>query len=162
MPGRPPDPAGAPVREQLSALRILLVLFTLLTQQDSQTSILHYAANAVGSLCHCTTQGIFLDGQSRDVGPPDEEGRSRSRPAISSASFGADITHSMQVELAGVPWSYAYSLGSPQGPSGYLLVGAEQAPADGERSLLQLLAQQTGVARANVRLLRREREQAPE
>jgi sugar diacid utilization regulator len=162
MAGRPPDQAGAPAREQLSALRSLLVLFMLLTQQDSQTSILHYAANAVGTLCHCTTQGIFLDGQWRDVGPPDQEGRAASRPAMRSASFSADITHSMQVELAGVPWSYAYSLASPHGPSGYLVIGAEQAPADGERFLLQVLAQQTGVALANVRLLTREREQAAE
>ena len=56
------------------------MLFMLLTQQDSQTSILRYAANAVGSLSHCTTQGIFLDGQWRDVGPPDREGRSGRRP----------------------------------------------------------------------------------
>ena len=151
MAGRPPDQAGAPAREQLSALRSLLVLFMLLTQQDSQTSILRYAANAVGSLSHCTTQGIFLDGQWRDVGPPDREGRSGRRPVIRSASFSADTTHSMPVELAGVPWSYAYSLASPHGPSGYLVVGAEQAPADGERFLLQVLAQQTGVALANVR-----------
>src|SRR5579875_2565781 len=104
MAGRPPDLAGAPAREELSALRSLLVLFMLLTQQDGQTSILHYAANAVGSLCHCTTQGIFLDGQWRYVGPPDQEGREASGPAIRSADFGADMTHSMQVELAGVPW----------------------------------------------------------
>ena len=162
MAGRPPDQAGAPAREELSALRSLLVLFMLLTQQDSQTSILHYAANAVGSLCRCTTQGIFLDGQWRDVGLPDQEGRAASRPTVRSATFSADITHSMQVELAGVPWAYAYSLASPHGPSGYLVVGAEQAPADGQRFLLQVLAQQTGVALAKVRLLTREREQAAE
>jgi DNA-binding PucR family transcriptional regulator len=162
MAGRPPDQAGAPAREQLSALRSLLVLFILLVQQDSQTNILHFAANAVGSLCHCTTQGIFLDGHWRDVGPLGQEGRSASRPVIRSASLGADITHSVQVEMAGVPWSYAYSLGSPHGPSGYLVVGAEQAPADGEHFLLQLLAQQTAVALASVRLLTREREQAAE
>jgi DNA-binding PucR family transcriptional regulator len=162
MAGRPPDQAGAPAREQLSALRSLLVLFMLLTQQDSQTSILRYAANAVGSLSHCTTQGIFLDGQWRDVGPPDREGRSGRRPVIRSASFSADTTHSMPVELAGVPWSYAYSLASPHGPSGYLVVGAQRAPADGERFLLQVLAQQTGVALTKMRLLTREREQAAE
>ena len=134
----------------------------LLTQQDSQTSILHYVANAVGSLCHCTTQGIFLDGQWRDVGPPNQEGPSGRGPAMEPASFGAGMTHSMPVKLAGMPWSYAYWLGSPHGPSGYLVVGAEQTPADGERFLLQVLAQQTGVALANVRLLTREREQAAE
>ena len=162
MAGRPPDQAGAPAREQLSSLRSLLVLFMLLIQQDSQTSILHFAANAVGTLCHCTTQGFLLDGQWRDVGPLDQDGRSASRPVIESARFGADTTHSMPVELAGVPWSYAFSLGSPHGPAGYLVVGAEQAPADSEHFLLQLLAHQTGVALANVRLLTREREQAAE
>jgi DNA-binding PucR family transcriptional regulator len=162
MTGRPPDQAGESAREQLSALRSLLVLFMLLVQQDSQTSILHFTANAVRSLSHCTTEGIFLDGQWRDVGPLDQDGRPASRPVIRSASLNADISHSMRVELAGVPWSYAYSLGSPHGPSGYLVVGAEQAPAESERFLLQLLAQQTGVALANVQLLTREREQAVE
>ena len=162
MTGRPPDQAGAPAREQLSALRSLLVLFMLLVQQDSESGILHFVANSVGSLSHCTTEGIFLDGQWRDVGPPDQDGRPASRPVIRSVSLSADISHSMQVELAGVTWSNAYSLGSPHGPSGYLVVGAEQAPAEGERFLLQVLAQQTGVALANVRLLTREREQAAE
>src|SRR6201995_2882265 len=158
MAGQSPDQAGATAREQLSALRSLLVLFMLLIQQDSQTSILHFAANAVGTLSHCTTEGVLLEGQWRDVGPLGQEGRSVSR----LPSFGADITNGMRVELAGVPWSYAFSLHSPQGPSGYLVVGAERAPADREHFLLQLLAQQTGVALANVRLLTREREQAAE
>jgi len=51
-----PDHDG-PVREQLSALRSMLVLSMLLTQQDSQDSILHYVANAVESLGSCTTEG---------------------------------------------------------------------------------------------------------
>src|ERR1700733_5422978 len=62
----PPDHDG-PVREQLSALRSMLVLSMLLTQQDSQDDILHYVANAVESLGSCTTEGIFLDGSWQDV-----------------------------------------------------------------------------------------------
>ena len=64
--------------------------------------------------------------------------------------------------LADVPWSWAFSLSSPHGPSGYLVVGAKFPPADGERFLLQVLAQQAAVALANVRLHLREREQAEE
>src|ERR1700730_2761442 len=64
-----PDHDG-PVREQLSALRSMLVLAMLLTQQDSLDSILHYVANAVESLGSCTTEGIFLDGRWQDVRIP--------------------------------------------------------------------------------------------
>jgi hypothetical protein len=49
-----PDHDG-PFREQLSALRSMLVLSMLLTRQDSRDSILHYVANAVESLGSCTT-----------------------------------------------------------------------------------------------------------
>ena len=162
MAGSPPDQGGTRAREQLSALRSLLVLFILLTQQDSATSILHFVANAVGSPSQCTTQGIFLDGQWRDIWPPGEQHRLASRPAIVSANFRADATESMQIEVAEVPWSWAYSLSSAHGPSGYLVVGAEEPPDEGQRFLLQLLAQQAGVALSNVRLLTREREQAAE
>lgn len=64
-----PDHDG-PVREQLSALRSMLVLAMLLTQQDSVDSILHHVANAVESLGSCTTEGIFLDGRWQDVRNP--------------------------------------------------------------------------------------------
>jgi sugar diacid utilization regulator len=162
MTGPPPDRGGTPAREQLSALRSLLVLFMLLTQQDSQASILRFVASAVEPLCHCTAEGVFLDGQWRDIWPAGGEDRPAGTPVITSASFSADSSDSMQVELAGVPWSYAYSLGNGHEPSGYLVVGAQQPPGDGERFLLQLLAQQAGVALSNVRLLNRERDQAAE
>jgi sugar diacid utilization regulator len=66
------------------------------------------------------------------------------------------------VTLADVPWSWAYSLSSRHGPAGYLVVGAQVQPAEGERFLLQVLTQQAGVALANARLHSREREQAKE
>ena len=47
-----------------------------------------------------------------------------------------------QVELAGVPWAWAYPLSSPHGPDGYLIVGAAGPLAESERFLLQVLAQQ--------------------
>jgi sugar diacid utilization regulator len=146
-----PDHDG-PVREQLSALRSILALAMLLTQQDSQDSILHYVANAVESLGSCMTEGIFLDGQWQDVRIPGRKTTSLS--AVGDAAGGGPVT------LADVPWSWAYSLSSRHGPTGYLIVGAPAPPAESERFLLQVLAQQTGVALANARLHSREREQA--
>jgi len=146
-----PDHDG-PVREQLSALRSMLALAMLLTQQDSLDSILHYVANAVESLGSCTTEGIFLDGLWQDVRIPGR--KTTSLPAVVDAGEGGPVT------LANVPWSWAYSLSSRHGPTGYLIVGAPAPPAESERFLLQVLAQQAGVALANARLHSREREQA--
>ena len=149
----PPDREG-PVREQLSALRSILVLAMLLTQQDSQDSILHYVANAVESLGSCTTQGIFLDGLWQEVRLPGR--KATSLPAVVGAADGGPVA------LADVPWSWAYPLSSRHGPAGFLVVGAPAPPAESERFLLQVLAQQAGVALANARLHSREREQAEE
>ena len=64
------------------------------------------------------------------------------------------------MQLAGVPWSWAYPMSVPHGPSGYLVVGAEQEPAEEQRFLLGVLAQQAGVALANTQLHTRQREYA--
>jgi sugar diacid utilization regulator len=132
----------------------MLVLAMLLTQQDSQASILHYVANAVESLGSCTTEGIFLDGRWQDIRLPRR--RAAGLPALTLPAEGGPVS------LAGVPWSWAYSLSSRHGPAGYLLVGAQVPPAEGERFLLQVLVQQAGVALANARLHSREREQTEE
>jgi len=132
----------------------------LLPQQDSEASILHLVADAVGSLGQFTTLGIFLDGQWQDIWPAGREDRPIRTPVIVSDGFNAGGSDSMPLRLAGVPWSYAYSLGTEHGPSGHLVAGAEQPPSDGEQFLLRLLVQQVGVVLANVRLLNRQREQA--
>ena len=132
----------------------MLVLAMLLTQQDSEDSILHYAANAVESLGSCTTEGIFLDGRWQDARIPGR--KAPSLPGGVNAAKGGPVT------LAGVPWSWAYSLSSRQGPADYLVVGAPAPPAESERFLLQVLAQHAGVALANARLHSREREQTEE
>ena len=141
------------LREQLSALRGLLVLSMLLTRQEDEAGILHLVASAVESLGHCRTERIRLDGRWTEVRVPQHE------------PSGGDLDDNMppdgvRFDLAGVPWSWAYSMWSARGASGCLVVGAEQEPAEGERFLLQVLAQQAGVALANARLHAREREQA--
>jgi hypothetical protein len=149
-----PRARGGAVREQRSAQRSILVLAMLLTQQDSQASILHFLVNAVESLGSCTADGIFLDGRWQDIGFPRR--RASGLPALTLAAEGGPVT------LADVPWAWAYSLSSRHGPAGYLLAGVQVPAAEGERFLLQVLAQLAGVALANARLHRREREQAEE
>ena len=138
------------------------MLLMLLTQQDRQASILPFVANAVESLGPCKTLGIALDGHWQDLRIPRRPGLSANLPAVTPAGPGSPAADGGRVEVPGVPWSWAYSLSSPHGPSGYLVVGADGQPAENERFLLQVLAQQAGVALANVRLRSREREQAAE
>jgi sugar diacid utilization regulator len=130
-----------------------MLVLALLAQQDSQDSILHYVANAVESLGPWTTEGFFLDGLWLDLRIPGR--RAASLPAVEAAD-GAQVT------LADVPWSWAYPLAGRHGTAGYLVVGAPAPPAESERFLLQVLAQQAGMALANARLYSREREQAEE
>ena len=57
-------------REQLSALRSLLALSMLVTQQNDEATILHLVANAVEALGPCQTERILLDGQWLEVRAP--------------------------------------------------------------------------------------------
>src|SRR6202012_6179967 len=61
----------SPAREQLSALRSLLVLAMLLSQQDSQGPILNMVANAIESLGQCPFRGVYFDGRWQDIRVPD-------------------------------------------------------------------------------------------
>ena len=151
----------SPAREQLSALRSLLVLAMLLTQQDSQGTILNMVANAVESLGQCQFRGIYFDGRRQDVAVPGRGAAAVSPLPAELVSAGLPPGGG-QVELADLPWGWAYSLVSPDGPAGYLIVGAAGPPGESDRFLLQVLAQQAAVALANARLHRREREQAEE
>ena len=148
-------------REQLSALRSLLVLAMLLTQQDSQATILNLVANAVESLGRCQLKGIYLDGLWQDVEVPGR-GAAAEGPPRTAAITAILLAGGGQVELADVPWAWAYPLSSPHGPGGYLIVGAAGPLAESERFLLQVLAQHAAVALANAHLHHREREQAGE
>jgi DNA-binding PucR family transcriptional regulator len=151
----------SPAREQLSALRSLLVLAMLLTQQDSQAAILDVVANAVESLGRCQLEGIYFDGRWQDVQVPGRRAAAEGPPttAVITAML---LPGGGQVELADAPWAWAYPLSSPYGPGGYLIVGAAGPLAESERFLLQVLAQQAAGALANAHLHHRERERAAE
>jgi hypothetical protein len=149
---RGPSGGDGPVREQLSALRSLLVLAMLLTRQEDEAGVLRLVAGAVGSLAPCWTERIRLDGRWTEVRVPPHEPSGADLDGIIPAG-------GLRVELAGVPWSWAYPMASPRGPFGCLVVGAEQEPAESERFLVRVLAQEAGVALANTRQHVHEREQ---
>jgi hypothetical protein len=151
----------SPARQQLSALRSLLVLAMLLTQQDGQAAILDVVANAVESLGRCQLEGIYFDGRWQDLQVPGR-GAAAGSPPGTAVITAALLPDGGQVELADVPWGWAYPLASPYGAGGYLIVGAAGPLAESERFLLQVLAQEAAVALANAHLHRRERERAGE
>src|ERR1700733_10729198 len=66
-------PGDDPLREQLSALRSLLVLSMLLTRQDDEAGILRRVATAAESFGHCVTERILLDGRWTEVRLPHHE-----------------------------------------------------------------------------------------
>jgi sugar diacid utilization regulator len=151
----------SPVRQQLSALRSLLVLAMLLTQQDSQAGILDVVANAVESLGRCQLRGIYFNGRWQDVQVPGRGAAAEGPPSVAVLT-AILLPAGGQVELANVPWAWAYSLSSPHGPGGYMIVGGAGPPAESEHFLLQVLAQHAASALANAHLHHREREQAAE
>lgn len=152
-------PHGSPggdesLREQLSDLRSLLVLSMILTRENDEAGILHLVAGAVESLGPCWTERILFDGRWTEIRVPEHH------PSGPDLQASIPVQEGVRFGLAGVPWSWAYPIFSPRGPSGYLVVGAEQEPDESERFLLQVLGQQAGVALANAGLHAREREQA--
>ena len=62
-----------PLREQLSALRSLLVLSMLLTRQDDQAGILHLVARAVESLGPYSTERMFFGGRWTEIRVPEHQ-----------------------------------------------------------------------------------------
>src|SRR3982074_3325034 len=106
-----------PARGQACALRSLLVLAMLLTQQDSQVTILDVVANAVESLGRCQLKGIYFDGRRQDVRVP-RGAAAAAGPRSTTVTTAILRPGGGQAELADVPWGWAYPLSSPHGPGG--------------------------------------------
>jgi sugar diacid utilization regulator len=67
-----------------------------------------------------------------------------------------------RVDLPGRGWAWAYPLRGVSGPLGHLVASCEREPSAEERFLIQVIAQQTGVAVSNARLHAKERDTAAE
>jgi GAF domain-containing protein len=143
------------VRDLLSSLTALQGLSMVMTDSKDDEEILGLAVSALRSLTlDCRAEAVWLDGDWRPVGslqsPVDHADGLESQLKQLGSAGGA-----LRVSVDG--WLWAFPLTSRGGASGYLLVRSKQPPPEHEWSLIQVLAQQTGVALANARLLARER-----
>jgi sugar diacid utilization regulator len=147
------------VRDLLSSLRALQVLSMVMMDSGGEDEILDLAVSAVPSLSRCRAEAVWLDGEWRSV--HSLRGRVGARADLEPriAELG---TAGGPLLSPGPAWAWAFPLSSRGGASGYLVVGSPEVPPDHERSLVGALAQQTGVALANARLLARERATAAE
>jgi len=147
---------ASPGREPLSAYRHLLALSTVLMQQDDQERILVLVADAVESLGPCQAEGVLLAGEWQVARFRGTSPDAADLAAVFRAPDGA------QVRLADAAWTWAYPMAIPHASAGCLVVSAAAQPMESERFLLQVLAQQAGIALANASLHSRERMHAAE
>jgi sugar diacid utilization regulator len=151
--------ADANLRERLSEFRALLVILLLMTESVSEDQILELAASSAPGLGSARIEGYgFSDGQWRAAGPA-ADGVSTSDIARQLTALGQG---GGQVDLPGRHWAWAYPLCSGSGLIGHLVASSQLEPSAEQRFLMQVIAQQTGVAVSNARLHARERATAAE
>jgi sugar diacid utilization regulator len=157
--------ADANLRERLSEFRALLVILLLMTESASEDQILELAAASAPGLGSARIEGYGLsDGQWRATGPA--AGPAAGPIGVSTSDITRQLTAlgqgSGQVDLPGRRWAWAYPLCSVGGLIGHLVASSQLEPSAEQRFLLQVIAQQTGVAVSNARLHARERATAAE
>ena len=158
LPRRPARPSEADLRERLGEFRALLVISLLMTESVNEEQILELAASSAPGLGPWRIDGYgFTDGQWRPG--PDQPtaapgGLTRQLAGLGSAGG--------PVDLAGRPWAWAYPLRGVGGLLGHLVASCQEEPSAEQRFLVQVIAQQTGVAVSNARLHARERATAAE
>lgn len=154
--------AGAELslRHQLARLQGLLALSMLMTERGDEREIVHLATTAVPSLAACRIEGVYLLGTGWRA-----TAGSCSRPEA-RADLLAQLTQLRStggsVTIRHEGWGWAFPLRSSEGHFGYLMIAADGPPPEPELFLLRVLAQQTGIALANARLLARQRAVAVE
>jgi len=163
---RPQEAAGAAsgevsaasLRERLAELRALLVISLLMTESVSEDQILELTASSAPGLGPWRVDGYALtDGtwhHRRDASTAIPPGL-----PVRLAELGSG---GGRVELPGRGWAWAYPLRSVSGLLGHLIASCEFEPSSEQRFLIQVIAQQTGVAVSNARLHTKERATAAE
>jgi len=158
LPARTREEAN--LRERLGEFRALLVISLLMAESVNEDQILELAASSAPGLGPWRIEGYgFTDGRWRP-GPGTGHG-----PAVTgdlSGQLAALGGRGGKVSLPGRGWAWAYPLRGISGPLGHLVASCDREPSDEERFLIQVVAQQTGVAVSNARLHARERATAAE
>jgi DNA-binding PucR family transcriptional regulator len=150
------------LRERLSDLRALLLLSILMTD-GGEDQILRLVDASAPTFGGWWIEGFVLDGVFRPAGAggPQSVGAEVGEELI--AQVLALGTAGGSVKIAGRDWSWALPLPSGSGRTlGHIVVAAPAPPSSDGEFLLQVLAQQTGVALSNARLHERDRLAAEE
>jgi DNA-binding PucR family transcriptional regulator len=153
-----PDTA-AELRGQLSNLDAMLTLAMLMTESGDELQIVRLATTALPSLGRVRCEGVHL----RDSGWCAPSAASAcERPAAATAQVVSLGGMGGPVDLGDDIWRWAYPLRGLAGHLGHLVAVADREPSAHEQFLLRVLAQHTGVALANARLHRNQRETSAE
>jgi sugar diacid utilization regulator len=152
------DAPDANLREQLGKFRALLVISLLMTESVGEDQMLDLAASSAPGLGPWRIVGYgFTDGSWR---PANDRGVPV--PSALAGRLAALGSGAGRIELPGHTWAWAYPLRSVSGPLGHMVASCERELSAEERFLIQVIAQQTGVAVSNARLHSRERGTAAE
>jgi len=134
------------------------VLSILMTESADEAQILHLAASSAPSLGRWRVEGFaFSDGSWRSGSHPAATGQIPPRLADDVAQMGPAGGAITSVDAG---WWWAYPLRSGGGMFGYLVARADEAPPADSQFLIQVLAQQSGVAVSNARLHQSQRASA--
>jgi sugar diacid utilization regulator len=158
LPARTREEAN--LRERLGEFRALLVISLLMTESVNEDQILELAASSAPGLGPWRIEGYgFTDGRWR---PGQGTGHAPAVTGDLNGQLAALGGRGGKVNLPGRGWAWAYPLRGVSGLLGHLVASCDREPSAGERFLIQVVAQQTGVAVSNARLHARERATAAE
>jgi len=158
LPARTREEAN--LRERLGEFRALLVISLLMTESVNEDQILELAASSAPGLGPWRIEGYgFTDGQWR---PGQGTGHATAVAGNLSGQLATLGSRGGRVSLPGCGWAWAYPLRGVSGLLGHLVASCDREPSAEERFLIQVVAQQTGVAVSNARLHARERATAAE
>lgn len=135
------------LREQLSNLEGLLVVFMLMTESANADQVLQLAATSLTSLSQCRFVGVYLrDSGWWKSGPvPPPAGTSLSGQVALLADGGGLL----EGEAA---WTWGFPVRVSGEDAGFIVVDSDAEPLTDEFLLIRLLAWQTGSALTSARL----------
>lgn len=146
-------------RRQLGNLRALLVISLLMVESVNERHILRLASSAASALGRWRIEGYaFAEGGWR----PGSDGGAERMPAGLGEQLTALDGLAGEVSIPGWAWAWAFPLRSVVGVFGHMIAVCDDTPPADDRFLIQVLAQQTGVALSNARLHASERATAAE
>ena len=155
--------AAAISREHAASLHSILALSMLMTESANEEQILHFATTSLPSLApSCELAGVYCSETSAwKLGSRRLEQDRALRAALERqvatlGQAGGTLT------APGTGWAFGFALRSIHECVGFIVVVAETDPTPEEQFLLRVLAQQTGVALTNARMVKRSRDTAAE